>query len=277
MAEVTQIIHEYLRHTKKFPHVYCPGCGHGIVLGSLIRSVHKLGLSKDEIVLAAGIGCSGRMAVYVDFNTVHATHGRVLTFATGIKMANPDLKVIVVMGDGDAMSIGGNHLIHAARRNIGLTTLVLNNHIYGMTGGQSSSTTPEGAFSTTSPYGQLEKSFDLVDLARASGASFVGRSTVMHAHHLDKLIRSALDNPGFSLVEVMTPCFTQFGRKNKFKSVTGMYQWYKENAVLLEKYKKLDEEQQKDKLPIGTFVNTDATPLEVRYEQMRQRFQEGSR
>ena len=119
MAQVTQLIHDYLRHNKKFPHVYCAGCGHGIVLGSLIRSVHGLGYAKDDIVLVAGIGCSGRMAVYVDFNTVHTTHGRALTFATGIKMANPNLKVIVVMGDGDAMSIGGNYLIHAARRNIG--------------------------------------------------------------------------------------------------------------------------------------------------------------
>jgi 2-oxoglutarate ferredoxin oxidoreductase subunit beta len=270
MSEVTQLIHNYLRHTKKFPHVYCPGCGHGIVLGSLIRSVHKLGLEKDDVVLVAGIGCSGRMAVYVDFNTVHTTHGRVLSFATGIKMANPKLKVIVVMGDGDALSIGGNHLIHAARRNIGVTTLVLNNYIYGMTGGQSSSTTPMDSFSTTTPYGHLEKSFDLVDLARAAGANYVARSTVMHAKHMDKRITTALDRPGFNLVEIMTPCHTQYGRKNRFKSVVDMYSWLKETALPVQKYEALPEEKRGEKMPIGTFVERDDPGLEEQYEAMRE-------
>ena len=270
MSEVTHLIHDYLRHTKKFPHVYCPGCGHGIVLGSLIRSVHGLGLEKDDVVLVAGIGCSGRMAVYVDFNTVHTTHGRALTFATGIKMANPKLKVIVVMGDGDALSIGGNHFIHAARRNIGLTTLVLNNSIYGMTGGQSSPTTPEGALSSTSPYGQLEKSFDITELAVAAGASYVARTTAMHARHMDKLITQALSRPGFNLVEIMTPCHTQYGRKNRFRTVVDMYQWYRDNALKLDKYGKLKAEEREGKLPIGVFAEREAPGLEERYEAMRQ-------
>jgi 2-oxoglutarate/2-oxoacid ferredoxin oxidoreductase subunit beta len=269
MSEVTQLIHDYLRHTKKFPHVYCPGCGHGIVLGSLIRSVHGLGLEKDDIVLVAGIGCSGRMAVYVDFNTVHTAHGRALAFATGIKMANPRLKVITVMGDGDALSIGGNHFIHAARRNIGLTVLVLNNSIYGMTGGQSSSTTPLGAVSTTSPHGQLEKSFDLAELAQACGANLVARTTAMHARHMDKLITQALSRPGFNLVEIMTPCHTQYGRKNKFRSAVDMYRWYRENALKLDKYMKLKPEEREGKLPIGVFVERDAPGLEERYEEVR--------
>jgi 2-oxoglutarate/2-oxoacid ferredoxin oxidoreductase subunit beta len=269
MSEVTQLIHDYLRHTKKFPHVYCPGCGHGIVLGSLIRSVHGLGLAKDDIVLVAGIGCSGRMAVYVDFNTVHTAHGRALAFATGIKMANPRLKVITVMGDGDALSIGGNHFIHAARRNIGLTVLVLNNSIYGMTGGQSSSTTPLGAVSTTSPHGQLEKSFDLAELAQACGANLVARTTAMHARHMDKLITQALSRPGFNLVEIMTPCHTQYGRKNKFRSAVDMYRWYRENALKLDKYRKLKPEEREGKLPIGVFVERDAPGLEERYEEVR--------
>jgi 2-oxoglutarate/2-oxoacid ferredoxin oxidoreductase subunit beta len=271
MSEVTQLIHDYLRHTKKFPHVYCPGCGHGIVLGSLIRSVHGLGLEKDDIVLVAGIGCSGRMAVYVDFNTVHTAHGRALAFATGIKMANPRLKVITVMGDGDALSIGGNHFIHAARRNIGLTVLVLNNSIYGMTGGQSSSTTPLGAVSTTSPHGQLEKSFDLAELAQACGANLVARTTAMHARHMDKLITQALSRPGFNLVEIMTPCHTQYGRKNKFRSAVDMYRWYRENALKLDKYMKLKTEEREGKLPIGVFVERDAPGLEERYEEVRRK------
>jgi 2-oxoglutarate/2-oxoacid ferredoxin oxidoreductase subunit beta len=274
MAQVTQLIHDYLRHNKKFPHVYCAGCGHGIVLGSLIRSVHGLGYSKDEVVLVAGIGCSGRMAVYVDFNTVHTTHGRALTFATGIKMANPALKVIVVMGDGDAMSIGGNHLIHAARRNIGLTALVLNNNIYGMTGGQASPTSPEGTVSATSPFGQLERSFDIVDMAMASGASYVARGTVLHATMLDGLISDALDKPGFNLVEILTPCHTQYGRKNKFKTVVDMYQWYKKNTVKLDRYRQLTPEEQGKFTPIGVFRDEMRPGLEVKYATLRNKLQE---
>lgn len=268
MAEVTQLIHQYLRHNKKFPLVFCPGCGHGIVLGSLVRGVHALGLSKDEVVVVAGIGCSGRIAAYVDFNTVHATHGRALTIATGIKMANPGLTVIAVMGDGDAFSIGGNHLIHAARRNIGVTALVLNNFIYGMTGGQCSSTTPEGAYSHTSPMGQLEAAFDIVELTKAAGASGVARGTVFHVKALDGLITAALTQPGFNLVEALTPCFTQYGRGNGFKSAVDMFKWLKEKAVPRETYEKLEDKA--GRIPIGVFVKRDAPGLETRYAAMRE-------
>ncbi|MFU2208734.1 2-oxoacid:ferredoxin oxidoreductase subunit beta [Solidesulfovibrio sp. C21] len=272
MAEVTQLIHQYLRHNKKFPLVFCPGCGHGIVLGSLVRSVHALGLSKDEVVIVAGIGCSGRIAAYVDFNTVHATHGRALTIATGIKMANPELTVIAVMGDGDAFSIGGNHFIHAARRNIGVTALVLNNFIYGMTGGQCSSTTPEGAYTHTSPMGQPEASFDVVELARAAGASGVARGTVYHVKALDGLVTAALAQPGFNLVEALTPCFTQYGRGNGFKNPVAMFQWLKERAVPIEAYEKL--EQKDGRIPIGVFVKRDVPGLETRYAAMCREFRE---
>lgn len=275
MAEVTQLIHHYLRHNKKFPHVLCPGCGHGIVLGSLVRSIHQLGLTKDEVVLVAGIGCSGRIAVYTDFNTVHTTHGRALTFATGIKMANPRLKVIVVMGDGDALSIGGNHFIHAARRNIGLTALVLNNNIYGMTGGQSSSTTPEDSMTMTTPFGQTERTFDIVELAKAAGAHYVARSTVLHVKLLDRILVTALERPGFNLVEALTPCHTQYGRKNKFKTAVDMYKWYKKNALPLDAMAKLPEEQRAGRVPIGIFVQEDAPSLEERYSAMRSRLQGG--
>lgn len=274
MAQVTELIHDYLRHNKKFPHVYCAGCGHGIVLGSLIRSVHNLGYSKDDIVLVAGIGCSGRMAVYVDFNTIHTTHGRALTFATGIKMANPALKVIVVMGDGDALSIGGNHLIHAARRNIGLTALVLNNNIYGMTGGQYSPTSPAGTISATSPFGLLERNFDIVNMATASGANYVARGTVMHVTMLDGLIADALENPGFNLVEILSPCHTQYGRKNKFKTVVDMYEWYKKNTVKLDRYTQMTETEQAGLTPIGVFKKEALPGLEVRYAALREKLQE---
>ncbi|MDD4730881.1 MAG: 2-oxoacid:ferredoxin oxidoreductase subunit beta [Desulfovibrio sp.] len=273
MSEVigNHIIHKYLRHNKKFPHVLCPGCGHGIALGALIRSVHCLGLEKDDVVIVAGIGCSGRLAVYVDFNTVHTTHGRALTFATGIKMAKPHLKVICLMGDGDALSIGGNHLIHAARRNIGITALVLNNNIYGMTGGQCSPTTPHGSFSMTSPYGQLEKGFDVAELARAAGANFVARGTSFHAQQLDKLLIQALQHPGFSMVEVVSPCHTQYGRKNKFKGAVDMYKWLKKSATPVERYAELDETGQKDRFPIGVFVDNDAPGLEEQYYALKEK------
>jgi len=273
MSEVTQLIHNYLRHNKRFPHVLCPGCGHGVFLGSLIRSVHGLGLPKDDVVVVAGIGCSGRLAVYVDFNTVHATHGRALTFATGIKMANPRLTVIVLVGDGDALSIGGNHLIHAARRNIGLTTVILNNNIYGMTGGQCSSTTPTGAYSMTTPYGQLEKSFDIVDLVRAAGANFVARGTAFHAKLMDSLLTTALSRPGFNLVEVVSPCHTQYGRKNQFKNIVQMYEDLQRRTIDVEAYAKLPAEKQAGRLPIGVFVQRDEPGLEQRYYEMTRNLQ----
>jgi 2-oxoglutarate/2-oxoacid ferredoxin oxidoreductase subunit beta len=268
MAEVTQLIHRYLRHNKKFPLVFCPGCGHGIVLGSLVRAVDGLGLAKDQVVLVAGIGCSGRIAAYVDFNTVHATHGRALALATGIKMANPELVVIAVMGDGDACSIGGNHLIHAARRNIGLTALVLNNGTYGMTGGQTSPTTPPGARSHTSPWGQLEKPFDLVELVRAAGANGVARGTVFHVKALDTLLREALGRPGFNFVEALTPCFTQFGRQNGFADVVAMYTWLRDHALPRKRYETMADKT--GLIPIGTFAAGDEPGLETRYAALRQ-------
>lgn len=270
-----KLIHQYLRHNKKFPHVLCPGCGHGIVLGSLIRSVHALELSKDDVVIVAGIGCSGRLAVYVDFNTVHTTHGRALTFATGIKMASPHLKVICLVGDGDALSIGGNHLIHAARRNVGITTLVLNNNIYGMTGGQCSPTTPEGSFSMTSPYGQQESSFDIVDLVRAAGANFVARASVFQAHQMDRMITQAIDHSGFGMVEIMSPCHTQFGRKNKYKSPVDMYKWLKKSCMPVERYEEADEDKRAGRVPTGVFVDNDEPGLEERYYSLKESFRGG--
>ncbi len=169
-------IHErYLRHSKKFPNVWCAGCGIGIVMGAIVRAVDTLQLSKNDVALLSGIGCTGRMPVYVDFNTMHTTHGRALAFATGLKMVRPEMKVLVVMGDGDALAIGGNHFIHAARRNIGLTAIVVNNFTYGMTGGQHSPTTPLGGLSTTSPYGNIERSFPVAELAVTAGAAYVAR------------------------------------------------------------------------------------------------------
>jgi 2-oxoglutarate ferredoxin oxidoreductase subunit beta len=269
MSEGTRLIHKYLRHDKKFPHVWCPGCGNGILLGSLIRAIDSVGLDKDETVIVSGIGCSGRISVYVDFNTLHTTHGRALTFATGIKLANPGLKVIVIMGDGDATAIGGNHFIHAARRNLDLTAIVVNNNIYGMTGGQYSPTTPYGAFATTSLYGNIEHAFSIAELAITAGASMVCRATVYHASLLDELIAKAILKRGFSVVEVISHCHTQYGRRNSMDGPVEMLRRQKESAVRVEKVKEMTEEQLRGKLTIGILVDRDLPVYTEEYEKVR--------
>ena len=270
MAEITQLIHKYLRHDKKFPHVWCPGCGNGIILGALIRAISRTGYEKDEMVLVSGIGCSGRMTVYVDFNTLHTTHGRALTFATGVKLANPKLQVIVIMGDGDATAIGGNHFIHAARRNLNLTALIVNNSIYGMTGGQYSPTTPYGALATTSLYGNIEHAFSIAELAVTAGAAFVARGTVYHAGLLDKLIEQAIRKRGFSVVEAISHCHTQYGRRNRMGGAVEMLRWQKEAAVSVEKAAQLTEEERAGKVTIGVLVDRDLPIYTQEYKKIRQ-------
>ncbi|SMC26059.1 2-oxoglutarate ferredoxin oxidoreductase, beta subunit [Desulfacinum hydrothermale DSM 13146] len=270
MAEVTKLIHKYLRHDKKFPHVWCPGCGNGIVLGSLIRAIDKLGYEKDDVVLVSGIGCSGRLPVYVDFNTLHTTHGRALTFATGVKLANPNLHVIVIMGDGDATAIGGNHFIHAARRNLNLTAIIINNNIYGMTGGQYSPTTPYGALATTAMYRHIEHAFSIAELAVTAGAAMVARGTVYHANMLDKLIEKAIVKRGFSVVEVVSNCHTQYGRRNKLGGAVEMLRWQKDHAVRVEKTAEMGEEELADRFTIGVLVDRDLPIYTEEYKKIRE-------
>lgn len=269
--EITKLIHKYLRHDKKFPHVWCPGCGNGVILGSLIRAIDKLGLTKDEIVLASGIGCSGRMPVYVDFNTIHTTHGRALTFATGIKLAKPSLTVITVMGDGDATAIGGNHFIHAARRNLDLTAIIINNQIYGMTGGQFSPTTPYGSNAITAPYGHIEQAFSIAELAVTAGAAFVGRGTVYHVKLLDKLIEAAVLKRGFSVVEIISNCHIQFGRRNEMGNPVTMLEWMRDNAVTVEKAEKMIPEELENKFTIGVLADEEKPIYTEEYDKIRER------
>jgi len=251
-------IHErYLRHTKKFPNVWCAGCGIGIVLGAIIRAVDAMGLDKNDIAMVSGIGCTGRMPVYVDFNTLHTTHGRALAFATGLKLVRPEMKVIVVMGDGDALAIGGNHFIHAARRNIGLTAIVVNNATYGMTGGQYSPTTPLGAFSTTAPYGHIEPPFQIAELARCAGAAFVARSTVYHVDELQDYIARALQKEGFSLVEVISYCHTTIGRLNRWGTAPEMMRRLKENSITLKQAERMSPEERAGKIIRGILADRD--------------------
>jgi 2-oxoglutarate ferredoxin oxidoreductase subunit beta len=269
MAEVTKLIHKYLRHDKKFPHVWCPGCGIGIMLGALVRAIDRVGYSKDEIVMVSGIGCTGRLPVYVDFNTLHTTHGRALAFGTGVKLANPNLKVIVVMGDGDAVAIGGNHFIHAARRNIDITAIILNNSVYGMTGGQFSPTTPYGMKTTTTVYSNVEQAFKISELAVTAGAVFVARGTVYHAKLLDGLMEKAFLKVGFSVVEVISHCHTQFGRLNRMGSAVEMMQWQREHAVTVEKARQMKEKELQDKFKIGVLVDRELPVYQDEYEKVR--------
>ena len=223
-------VKDYIRE-RFFPHIWCPGCGHGIVLNSLLRAIESLGMSKNEIVMISGIGCSSRISGYVDFHTLHTIHGRALAFATGVKLSLPELNLIVPMGDGDALAIGGNHFIHAARRNIDLTAIVMNNRIYGMTGGQYSPLSGFGTLATTAPFTNIDHDFDTVELAVAAGASFVARTSTYHVQQMTKIFRQAILHEGFSVVEIMSQCPTYFGRKNKIGSAVDMMEYYKNNTT----------------------------------------------
>ena len=273
MAREEHSAYEYLRQTKKFPNVWCSGCGIGIVMGSLIRAVDKLGLEKDDIALVSGIGCTGRMPVYLDFNTMHTTHGRALAFATGLKLAQPRLNVIVIMGDGDALAIGGNHFIHSARRNINLTAIVVNNSIYGMTGGQYSPTTPMNSLATTAPYGNIEQPLAVCELAIAAGASYVARSTVYHAVELDRIIEKAISKNGFSLVEAVSYCHTTFGRINKLGNPVDMMRKLKENSLSQTAAEKLPPDERLGKIIRGILWDVEKPEYTQLYDQVIERAQ----
>ena len=205
--------------------------------------------------MVSGIGCSSRIPGYAKCDSLHTTHGRALSFATGLKVGNPDLDVVVFTGDGDAASIGGNHLIHAARRNINLTVICINNNIYGMTGGQISPTSPKGSFGTTAPYGSRDVPFNLAELVSAAGASYVARWTTTHPLQLSKAIQKGLENEGFSFIEVVSQCPTYFGRKNKMKTPLQMFQWIKENSINKRRAEKMDEAELEGKIIVGEFAN----------------------
>lgn len=266
-------IHKYLRHNKRFPHVWCPGCSDGIVLGGIIRAIDELDFEKDSVAMVSGIGCSSRMPVYADFNTAHTLHGRAIPHATGIKMFKPELNVCVVTGDGDATAIGGNHLIHAARRNIDLTVILINNNIYGMTSGQYSPTTPEGARATTMPYGNIDNSFDICKLAMGAGATFVARTTAYHAMEIQNYVRMGFEHKGFALIEVIAACPVIYGRLNKRGDAAAMMQNMKEDSKPIAAYDALPEEEKGKFYPRGIFVNEDKPEYTVKYAELVASFQ----
>ncbi|MCH3915356.1 MAG: 2-oxoacid:ferredoxin oxidoreductase subunit beta [Acidaminococcaceae bacterium] len=262
------VFDKFLR-ADKLPHMWCPGCGNGIVINSLIRAVEKTGLDQNKIVVVAGIGCSSRANGYLDFCGLHTNHGRAIAYATGVKMHDPDLKVIVVTGDGDCTAIGGNHFIHACRRNIDITTVVFNNDNYGMTGGQYSPTTPTGAKTKTTVYGNIDDPFDICKLAEAAGASFVARSTVYHAPLLTNLIAQAIMHKGCAIVEAVATCPTLFGRLNKKGDAAEMLLNLQKDSVPLAQAAKMSPEELAGKLVIGKFVeNKDREEYTERYRKL---------
>ena len=224
-------LEDYLR-VDRLPHIWCPGCGLGTILGAFLRSLLESGLSPDKVSVVSGIGCTGRVAGYINLDSFHTTHGRAIAFATGLKLANPELKVVVFSGDGDLAAIGGNHLIHAARRNIDMTVLCVNNFNYGMTGGQFGPTTPETARSTTSRAGNIENPFNMPALAAASGAVYVARWTTAQVHQMQRSIGEALLKKGFSFAEIISPCPTYYGRMNRQPTGLDQMRYYRSNSIV---------------------------------------------
>lgn len=229
---------------ERLPHLWCAGCGHGVILKALALALATLQIPPDKVVLASGIGCSGRIGDYVTTHRFQGTHGRTLAFATGIHLARPEVKVICIMGDGDAAAIGGNHLIHAARRNINLTAIIANNLNYGMTGGQFSPLTPPDSVSSTSRQGKPEPALDICFLAEVAGANYVARSTVYHVTEMQKFLQEAIQKKGFSLLEVLTPCPTYYGRYNALGDASQMLEWLGQKTIPLAKYQQMSAEEQ---------------------------------
>jgi 2-oxoglutarate ferredoxin oxidoreductase subunit beta len=241
------------------------------VTGAALRAIEALQLDPDRVVVVSGIGCSSRVAGYLNFNTLHTTHGRALAFATGVKLANPELHVIVMSGDGDLAAIGGNHFIHACRRNIDITCICFNNYIYGMTSGQYSPTTPTGAYATTAPYGNVERPFDLCELAAAAGASYVARGTTYHAPQLPGLIRKGLEKKGFAFIDVLSGCPTYYGRRNDLRTPVALLEWQRDNAVTVKDAESMTAEQLAGKYVIGELVNRDLPEYCTEYDRLAAR------
>jgi 2-oxoglutarate ferredoxin oxidoreductase subunit beta len=263
---VLETAHPYSKYLRAemMPHIWCPGCGNGIVLNCFAHALDELKFDLDKLVVVSGIGCIGRTAGYVNTDSFHTTHGRALAFASGVKLANPELEVVVISGDGDLFAIGGNHFIHAARRNMGIKVLCANNLNYGMTGGQQGPTTPLESITTTSPYGSIENPFNLVHLAAASGSTYVARWTTLHVRRLTQSIKKMLQKKGFSFVEVLAQCPEIYGRYNKMRSGLEMMSWFKKASVVENFTDPSKAEISIDKIPVGEFVDVE----KLSYEKM---------
>lgn len=252
--------HPTLRYIRRdrLPHIFCSACGIGTVLQAFTNALHTLNYDMDNIVIISGIGCTGRASGYFAADSYHTTHGRAIAFATGVKVAKPNLKPVVISGDGDLFAIGGNHFIHAARRNVDMLVLCVNNFNYGMTGGQMGPTTPESAITVTSPDGNIEHPFNLVSLAAASGAVFVARWTALHARRLAKSLEKALQKKGFTFIEVISPCPTLYDRYNRHGSGLDVMKKYREISVIRNFSDPMEAEvDYRSRIVCGEFVDTE--------------------
>jgi len=254
VQEAAHPLSKYLRQAM-MPHIWCSGCGNGIILNCFVQAIDELEMDLNKLVVVSGIGCIGRAAGYTNTNSFHTTHGRPIAFATGVKLANPDLEVVVISGDGDLFAIGGNHFIHAARRNMGIKVICANNFNYGMTGGQQGPTTPLEAFTPTSPYGNIEHPFNLVHLAAAAGATYVARWTTLHARKLTQSMQKLLQKQGFSFIEIISPCPEIFGRHNKMRTGLEMMEWFKKASVVEHSSDPAKAEITRDKIVVGEFID----------------------
>jgi len=263
-----QSIGKYLRQDR-MPHIWCSGCGIGPTTGCFLRAIDRSEVDPDKIAVVSGIGCTGRVAGYVKLDSFHTTHGRAIPFATGLKLANPELNIVVFSGDGDLAAIGGNHLIHAARRNIDMTIICVNNFNYGMTGGQMGCTSPLEARTTTTPYGNFEPPFNLPYLLSASGATYIARWTVLHVHQLETAIIEAMTKPGFSFIEVISPCPPVYGRMNKEPKGTISLHYYQEKSVIRNGADPKDTDiTLNGPIVVGKFIDTERPTLQDRLNQM---------
>ncbi|MDR3346651.1 MAG: 2-oxoglutarate ferredoxin oxidoreductase subunit beta [Campylobacteraceae bacterium] len=241
---------EYLR-TDKMPTLWCWGCGDGVILKSIIRAIEKVGWDMNDVCVVSGIGCSGRTSSYINCNTVHTTHGRAIAYATGIKLANPSKHVIVVTGDGDGLAIGGNHTIHGCRRNIDLNHVLINNFIYGLTNSQTSPTTPQGMWTVTAQYGNIDPTFDAAKLADAAGATFVARESVLDPKKIEKVFVEGFAHEGYSFFDIFSNCHINLGRKNKMGEAIQNLNWIENRIVSKNKFDLLTDEEKKGKFPTG--------------------------
>ncbi|UCE54516.1 MAG: 2-oxoacid:ferredoxin oxidoreductase subunit beta [Desulfobacterales bacterium] len=248
----------------------CPGCGIGTVSQAILRAIDELELDMDDFVFVSGIGCSAWIpSPFYNADTLHTTHGRPIAYATGVKLGLPDKHVMVVSGDGDLTAIGGNHLIHAARRNIDLTVVLVNNGIYAMTGGQTAPTTPRGLTTITSPHGTLEHTFDISPMIAAAGASFVARWTTYHPRQMTRSIKKGIQKKGFALIEAVSQCPVQYGRASNLGDAVSMLTYFKDNSVRISKTQKMDAAELQSKIVVGEFVDTEKAELTTELAQVK--------
>lgn len=268
------VFDKYLRK-ERMPHIWCSGCGNGIILSCFLSAVEKLGIDPKKVMIVSGIGCIGRAPGYLNFDSFHTLHGRAIPFAIGLKLAKPELHVVVMSGDGDLFSIGGNHFIHAARRNNDLLVICANNFVYGMTGGQFGPTTPRSAYTTTTPHGNLEVPFNLPFFATSSGATYVARWTTFHVKQLTNSIMEAFGKRGFRFIEVLSPCPTVYGRKNKMPRGVDMMNYFKQKSEIRNMEDPRRADIKADKIILGKFVDLEKKTYEELTDALAEKIGEG--